>query len=211
MHNAVGGTASGGCERGCKTAAHGYLYNAWHHFLTITHHKLLVMRYCFQVGLYKQGLLHDLSKYSPTEFITGIRYYQGFKSPNSAERDALGYSAAWLHHKGRNKHHFEYWIDIRGKGDGTLVGMPMPTRYVVEMFCDRIAACKVYMKEKYTDASPLEYYERNIPYVTIHPDSAEFLVRMLKLLAEKGEKETFRIVRETIVKPRYHSGAGSRF
>ena len=73
MHNSAGGTASGGCERGCGSAAHGYLYNAWHHFLTITHHKLLVMRYCFRVGLYKQGLLHDLSKYSPTEFITGIR------------------------------------------------------------------------------------------------------------------------------------------
>ena len=211
MHNAVGGTASGGCERGCKTAAHGYLYNAWHHFLTITHHKLLVMRYCFQVGLYKQGLLHDLSKYSPTEFITGIRYYQGFKSPNSAERDALGYSAAWLHHKGRNKHHFEYWIDIRGKGDGTLVGMPMPTRYVVEMFCDRIAACKVYMKEEYRDESALEYYDRNAAYVTIHPDTAAFLRYMLKLLADKGMQETFRIVRETVVKPRYCYGPGTRF
>lgn len=211
MHDAAQRPLAAGSGTEGRRTAHGYLYNAWHHFLTITHHKILVMRYCFQVGLYRQGLLHDLSKYSPAEFITGVRYYQGFKSPNSAERDAMGYSAAWLHHKGRNKHHFEYWIDIRGKGDGTLVGMPMPTRYVVEMFCDRIAACKVYMKEKYTDASPLEYYERNIPYVTIHPDSAALLVRMLKLLAEKGEKETFRIVRETIVKSRYHSGAGSRF
>lgn len=197
-------------DAGVQTS-HGCLYNGWHHFLTITHHKLLVMDFCFQVGLYKQGLLHDLSKYTPAEFRTGIHYYQGFKSPNSAERDAIGYSAAWLHHKGRNKHHFEYWIDIRGKGDGTLVGMPMPTRYVVEMFCDRIAACKVYLKDKYTDRSPLEYYERNVQYVTIHPDTAAFLVQMLTLLAQKGEKETFRIVRSMIVKPRYRYREGGSF
>ncbi len=183
-----------------KRLPHGKVYNGWHHFLTITHHKLLVMHFCFQVGLYRQGLLHDLSKYSPTEFRTGIRYYQGFKSPNSAERDEVGYSAAWLHHKGRNKHHFEYWIDIRGKGDPTLVGMPMPKRYVVEMFCDRIAACKVYLKDSYTDSSPLEYYEKNIHMVTMHPDTRALLVRMLAMLAEKGEKKTFCTVKNTIVR-----------
>ena len=48
----------------------------WSHFKTITEHKLLVMKYCFKVGLYKQGLLHDLSKYSPEEFWTGVYYYQ---------------------------------------------------------------------------------------------------------------------------------------
>lgn len=85
--------------------------NAWGHFKTITSHKLLVMKYCFKVGLYKQGLLHDLSKYSPTEFLVGAKYYQGTRSPNNAEREATGVSTSWLHHKGRNKHHFEYWVD----------------------------------------------------------------------------------------------------
>ena len=73
---------------------------AWKHFCTINHHKMLVMKGCFQVGLIKQGLLHDLSKYSPTEFIVGCKYYQGNMSPNNAEREAVGYSSAWLHHKG---------------------------------------------------------------------------------------------------------------
>ena len=81
-------------------------HKAWHHFLTITQHKLLVMQNCFRVGLFKQGLLHDLSKYSPAEFLTGVHYYQGDRSPNAAEREEKGYSSAWLHHKGRNKHHF---------------------------------------------------------------------------------------------------------
>ena len=73
------------------------------HFETITRHKLLVMKYCFACGLYEQGLAHDLSKYSPTEFIPGCIYYQGDHSPNEAEREARGYTSAWLHHKGRNK------------------------------------------------------------------------------------------------------------
>ena len=81
------------------------------HLKTITKHKMAVMRHCFAVGLYKQGLLHDLSKYSWTEFSMGAKYYQGDRSPNNAEREDIGYSSAWLHHKGRNKHHFEYWID----------------------------------------------------------------------------------------------------
>ena len=57
------------------------------HLQTINHHKLLVMKHCFKVGLYKQGLLHDLSKYSPTEFLVGCRYYQGTRSPNSGRGD----------------------------------------------------------------------------------------------------------------------------
>ena len=81
------------------------------HLKTITAHKIMVMRHCFAVGLYKQGLLHDLSKYSWTEFSMGAKYYQGNRSPNDAEREDKGYTSSWLHHKGRNKHHLEYWVD----------------------------------------------------------------------------------------------------
>ena len=90
----------------------GKLLVAWRHFKTITTHRILVMQGCFKMGLYWQGLTHDLSKYSPTEFMTGVRYYQGNKSPNAAEREEKGYSEAWLHHKGRNRHHYEYWTDV---------------------------------------------------------------------------------------------------
>ena len=107
------------------------------HFETITRHKLLVMKYCFACGLYEQGLAHDLSKYSPTEFIPGCIYYQGDHSPNEAEREARGYTSAWLHHKGRNKHHLEYWIDYSTTKTG-LTGMKIPLRYVCEMVCDRV-------------------------------------------------------------------------
>ena len=87
------------------------MIKVWKHLCTILHHKNLVRAGCFKIGLYKQGLLHDMSKYTPTEFLVGCKYYQGTMSPNNAEREDKGYSAAWLHHKGRNKHHMEYWID----------------------------------------------------------------------------------------------------
>jgi hypothetical protein len=174
------------------------------------------MECCFQVGLYKQGLLHDLSKYSWTEFRTGVLYYQGTKSPNAAEKMDRGFSEAWIHHKGRNRHHFEYWIDSKidtkeATDTPQFFGAPMPTRYVVEMFCDRIAACKVYQKEKYTDASPLEYYVKNKSHVTIHPDSAALLEHLLQMLADQGEKTAFRTIRKTIVKPRKTFGQNGRF
>ena len=81
------------------------------HFITITKHRHRVIINCFKAGIGFQGLFHDLSKYSLTEFIPGAKYYMGIKSPNETERNECGYSSAWLHQKGRNKHHFEYWTD----------------------------------------------------------------------------------------------------
>lgn len=181
--------------------------NIWKHFCTINHHKILVMRGCFQVGLIKQGLLHDLSKYSPTEFIVGCKYYQGNMSPNNAEREAVGYSSAWLHHKGRNKYHLEYWIDYgipdkegphKGEHKG-LCGMKMPVNYVVEMYIDRVAASKNYQKEKYRDDSALAYYMNGRQFHVLHDDTRALLELLLEMLAIKGEKATNRFIREEVL------------
>ena len=125
-------------------------WHPWLHFRTITRHKLLVMKYCFRIGLYKQGLLHDLSKYSPTEFLVGCKYYQGTRSPNNAEREATGVSMSWLHHKGRNRHHFEHWVDYSLDGEHVIMGARMPRKYVAEMVMDRISASRNYLGEEYT-------------------------------------------------------------
>ena len=174
--------------------------NAWGHFKTITKHRHLVMRHCFRVGLIRQGLAHDLSKYCWTEFRAGIRYYQdGKRSPNAAEREACGYSEAWMHHKGRNKHHFEYWTDLNLKTNA-YEPMPMPTKYLVEMVMDRMSACKNYMGEKYTDASALEYLERARESSSIHPETLKKLRYLLIMLKDHGEKETFRFIRKVVLK-----------
>ena len=175
---------------------------ALQHLKTINHHKWLVCQGCFKVGLYKQGLLHDLSKYSPTEFLVGCKFYQGTRSPNNAEREVKGYSAAWLHHKGRNRHHYEYWLDYSTDLNEGIIGMKMPVRYVVEMFIDRVAASKNYMKEKYTDQAPLEYYEKGAARLgkMIHPETAELLHQLRKMLAEEGEEKTCSYIRKYVLK-----------
>jgi hypothetical protein len=182
------------------------------HFRKITHHKILLMKYCFKVGLYKQGLLHDLSKYSWTEFRVGCKYYQGTRSPNNAEREETGVSMAWLHHKGRNKHHYEYWIDYGlGEDMGKMVGMEMPVRYVVEMFLDRVAACHNYAGDAYTDQAPLAYYQKGKLNYLIHKNTAALLEELLYMLAEKGEEETLSYIKNDVLrrKPEAHQASHS--
>ena len=159
------------------------------HFITITRHRLLVCRYCFKAGLIWQGLTHDLSKYSPSEFFAGARFYQGNMSPQVKERLVLGYSAAWLHHKGRNRHHFEYWRDVDKTGANAPV--KMPAKYFGEMICDRVAASRIYLGKNYTNRSALEYFERRTDVGYMHPETAEKLRYFLTLIAEKGERAAF--------------------
>ena len=164
---------------------------AWGHFKTITRHRHMVIRHCAKAGILWQGLFHDLSKYSPAEFLTGARYYtDGTRSPNEGEREVYGYSKAWLHHKGRNRHHFEYWNDYNKKA-GRVMPVPMPMRYVKELLCDRIAASKIYQGKNYTQAHPLSYYLRGNTHRFIAPETSDLIVAMLTLLAEEGENTMF--------------------
>ena len=174
---------------------------AWGHFKTITKHRHLVMWQCFRVGLYGRGLLHDLSKYTWAEFRIGVKYYQdGKRSPNAAERQEIGYSVAWMHHKGRNKHHFEYWTDLNLQ-TMQYGPVPMPTKFLVEMCMDRIAACTVYKGKDYHDGSALEYLLiRGSDNYLMHPQTFAKLEYLLTMLRDRGEEETFRFIREVVLK-----------
>ena len=177
----------------------GLWHNFYGHLRTILHHKNLVRHYCFKAGLYKQGIMHDWSKYNPVEFFVGVKYYQGGKrSPNFGEKEDHFYSSAWLHHKGRNRHHLEYWIDYGIDPSKGLTGMPMPTRYVIELFCDRIAASKNYNRDTYNDSFPLQYYMKNRDHYVIHPDTKALIEKLLNMLATEGEEKTFEYIRREI-------------
>lgn len=171
----------------------------WGHFKTVCKHRFLVMQGCFRVGLIWQGLTHDLSKFSPAEFWVGAKYYQGTRSPNTREREAVGYSTAWMHHKGRNRHHFEYWTDLI-PNTRTYAAVPMPNRYLAEMVMDRIAACKTYQGKRYTDAAALEYLNQSRETPLIHPETLQKLRFLLEMLRDHGETETFRFIREVVLK-----------
>lgn len=164
------------------------------HFCTITRHRHKVICHCFKAGILWQGLRHDLSKYSPTEFIEGARFYQGDRSPAEVSRVLYGCSKAWLHHKGRNKHHFEYWVDYNPKLKRNAP-VKMPLKYLKEMFCDRVAASKIYQGENYTQSHPLDYFLRGSAKTTMHPDTARVLEEWLTILKNEGEDAAFRYIR----------------
>ena len=171
----------------------------WAHLRTVHRHRALVRKYCFRLGLYWQGLTHDLSKYSPVEFFAGVKYFQGDHSPNDAQRKEHGYSASWLHHKGRNRHHFEYWTDYAPDGSG-IAGVEMPRRYVAEMFCDRLAASKVYRGKDFDPGDPYKFYLRGKDRrLLIHPATAALLEAMLLKLRDEGEDAAFDYIRREIL------------
>lgn len=173
--------------------------NLCKHFKTITKHKLLVMDGCFKVGLYWRGIAHDMSKYSPTEFFNGVRYFQGYRSPISAEREDKGYSEAWMHHKGRNKHHYEYWTDMNLE-TRQYESRPMPRKYLVEMVMDRRAASMNYQGKNYNDAFPLEYQLNSKDRSLMNEQTRKELEYILTMLRDKGEKETFRYLKQEVLK-----------
>lgn len=174
------------------------LYNLKGHFKTITKHRHEVIKNCAKCGIPFQGLMHDLSKYSPSEFFVGVAHYKGNRSPNEGEREDYGYSKAWMHHKGRNKHHFEYWTDYNPETK-LMSPVRMPKKYVVEMFCDRIAASKVYKGKEYTNDCPLIYFKNGKARRVIHPETSKEIEKLLVMLAEKGEAATFKHIRKAIL------------
>ena len=166
------------------------------HFITITKHRHAVIKHGYKAGILFQSLFHDLSKYSITEFRAGAKYYQGTRSPNEIERELFGYSSAWLHHKGRNRHHFEHWIDFNPKVRRDEP-VKMPIKYVKEMFCDRVAASKIYQGNNYTQHHPIEYFMRGKDFRVIHPETSDLIEFWLRTLSEKGEEETFKLIKNT--------------
>ena len=179
-----------------------YIKGAFKHFNTITKHRHAVIKHCFRAGIGFQGLFHDLSKYSFVEFSKGAKFYQGTRSPNEKERETYGYSAAWLHHKGRNKHHFEYWNDVDPKTK-LYAPVPMPINYLIEMFCDRVAASKIYKGNDYTDSHPYDYFVGGKAKFAMHKSTAEQLEKLLLILKDEGEDAAFNETKKMIKQFKY--------
>ncbi len=165
------------------------------HLRTIEAHRSEVMKNCFKCGLYKQGLTHDLSKYNPREFVPSVKHFQGYRSPYMKEKELYGYSLGWLHHKGRNPHHWEYWYDMI---NGVWQPVKVPYRYVAEMICDRVAACKIYQKDKYTQASALEYWNTRKDCTYMHEDTRKEIEKLLTMIKDEGEEKTFALIKRNI-------------
>ncbi len=154
------------------------------HLKTIIRHKWYVGCECWKRGLYWQGIVHDLSKFSPTELIPSAMYFQGDGSPIEKEKNKKGYSIAWLNHKAKNKHHWIYWVD---QVNGEWIGCPMPDKYITEMLCDYIGAGKAYNPEAWTPKEPLNFYENlDRDRMLLHPETRIKFEILLRNLAHES-------------------------
>lgn len=175
------------------------------HLRTVAKHRWVVLQQCARCGYFWQGLTHDLSKLSRAEFVSSARYFQGDRSPIEAEKAAQGYSAAWLHHKGRNPHHWEYWTDF-DEGDGHVIANKIPYRYVVEMVCDWIGAGMVYSQDKWTQSEPLAYYDKVRKGRHFHEETELMLRFFLEVIKDYGLDKFYEVARSERLHSYYDVG-----
>ena len=158
---------------------------AFKHFKLISTHKYYVFKNCWKAKLYWRGIKHDMSKYSPTEFFESVKYFTGDKSPIDNCKAVNGWSKAWMHHKGRNTHHYEYWQDNFDKGG---VPLQMPYEDALEMVCDYIAAGQAYMKDKFTYEGEYEWWlNKKAHGIAMHEKTLQFVDLMLRVMKRDGD------------------------
>ncbi len=152
----------------------------------INTHRFIVFLLCCKAGIPFQGIKHDLSCYSPTEFFEGLKYYKNNKiSPYKNSQKENGYSLAWLHHKGRNKHHSDYWFDYNAPLKAPII----PFNYCVEMVCDRIAIAKMNYGKKYSNMSPYYAWNKTRDNEMLNRHIQGFMTETFELLGAYGEKK----------------------
>ena len=156
------------------------------HTKTIVKHRWIVFKLACRAGIPWRGFVHDLSKFSPTEFWEGVKYYVGVHSPITEAKKDKGYSEAWLHHKGRNKHHPEYWVDY----DVDPLVPVIPYKYAVEKVCDDLSAGIVYNGKNWTQDVQYNYYMRQREIVLINPKIDNFLVEVYSQVKDNGIEKT---------------------
>lgn len=153
------------------------IINTFKHFGKICKHKWWVFYYCCKAGIPWRGFMHDWSKFSPVEFWESVKYYQGTSSPIDAAKKDKGWSKAWMHHKGRNSHHYEYWVDNFDNGG---VPLQMPYKDAVEMLCDYLGAGRAYMGKNFTYQKEYEWWVNKCKKpLAMHPNTLGFITRCM--------------------------------
>lgn len=177
-----------------------FIVKAFLHTKKVLTHKFYVAGAMIDMGIPLRGLMHDMSKFSPTEFFESVKYYQGNRSPIDAAKEENGVSKAWLHHKGRNPSHYEYWVDYLDDGGR---GQIMPFKYAVEMIGDYIGAGKAYNKKDWTYNTPLDYWMKTkYEKAKIHPLMKKFYTAVFQEIAANEvlpDKHYLKVMYEKIV------------
>ena len=173
------------------------LKNFFGHLNTVNKHRFLVFKLSLKAGIPLRGFLHDLSKYSPQEFFEGVKYFNGKVSPIKICKKENGYSKAWLHHKGRNKHHFEYWYDFNAPCKTPII----PYKYTVELIVDNIAASIVYLGKNWTANSQLDYFKNRKDLDYINDKIKNLLIAVYTEISKKGINK---VIKKKVLKEMYN-------
>lgn len=163
------------------------------HFKTITRHKWYVFNACRKSGIIWRGITHDLSKFSPVEFLNSVKFFDGVNSPINNEKKLKGHSLMWMSHKGRNSHHWEHWTDF---SNGGVYCMRMPINDLKELLCDWVGAGKAYNKEKWNESEAVKYYFVRREKMLFHPETRELLEKALEVLKLEGEQSFYKYLKE---------------
>lgn len=168
----------------------------WKYLRYLLRHRWFVMLACFREGLYWQGLIHDWSKFLPSEFVPYARYFYG-PQPDINQPDdhwyfydkakhAEPFNAAWLAHQHRNPHHWQHWV-LR-EDSGATIAIPMPHKYRVEMLCDWQGAGRA-IHGRYDATDPYsetrQWYKKNAGKMLLHDDTRTWVEAALGI--ERGE------------------------
>lgn len=138
----------------------------------LVRHKWFVAAACFRRGLYWQGVVHDLSKFRPREWLPYAEFFYG------TEKNRNAFDRAWLDHQHANPHHWQHWV-LRNDNGSTVV-LEMPEKYVVEMVCDWEGAGRAITGKSGTT---LDWYSKNFHKMLLHPDTRTRVEELLKFPA----------------------------
>ena len=158
------------------------IINAIKHTKLVLKHKWLVFKFCCKIGMPIRGLMHDMSKFSPVEFFESIKYYDGKVTPIEFCKKDKGYSLSWLHHKGRNKHHDSYWVDLSAPQAAPVI----PYKYVIEMLCDKLSASITYNGKDWTNSSEYDYWQIEKTRLILNPKVENFLSAVITEIKDNG-------------------------
>lgn len=159
------------------------------HLKRVCIHKYFVGRYLMKCGFYAQAITHDLSKFSYTEISESIKFYEEGRSPIEVAKEKQGYSLAWLHHRGRNKHHNTYWTD---NYDRVMMGKKltcyiMPFRYAVELVCDYLGASIAYNKNhELVIDDAIAFWNKIKDKEAMHPAIKDFVTTVYREIKYNG-------------------------
>ena len=157
-----------------------YLKFLW----SLLRHKYFVFIECCRLGIPWLGVIHDWSKFLPSEFIPYARYFYGnyparadihgdmrniLPDRYTAEGVHAAFDVAWLHHQKRNRHHWQYWLLQYDQGEKP-VALPMPDHYRLEMLADWSGAGRAY-----GNPDTARWYNENRECIILHPETRKWV------------------------------------